>query len=262
MIMNSKLVDKVIYSPNCNKPRNHKIDTITIHMMCGQCSIETCGDIFKKESRQASSNYGIGPDGRIGLYVDEANRSWCSSSKSNDHRAVTIEVASDKTYPYAIKDAAYKSLVRLVADICYRNGIKKLLWKNDKNLIGQVDKQNITLHRWFAATSCPGKDIENKLPKLCEDVNSLLTANDPKAPDTSVNKINPRTPFLVKVKVDDLEIYTGPGSNYKKTGHVTKKGTFTIVEEKEGPGAGSWGKLKSGAGWIKIVDDPSIMLIK
>ena len=55
-----------------------------------------------------------------------------------------------------VSDAAYRSLIALLVDICRRNGIKRLLWKGDKSLIGQVDKQNMTVHRWFAAKACPG----------------------------------------------------------------------------------------------------------
>ena len=129
---NSKLISCTLISPNKNSPRNHKIDTITIHCVVGQCSAERIGEIFKPTSRQASSNYGIGYDGRIGLYVDEADRSWCSSSAANDNRAITIEVASDTKHPYAVNDKAYAALLDLVEDICRRNGIKKLVWSTSK----------------------------------------------------------------------------------------------------------------------------------
>lgn len=152
---NSKLVSYTKISPNKTSPRNHAIDTITIHCMAGNCTIETCGNIFQPTSRQASSNYGIGSDGRIGMYVKEKDRSWCSSSSSNDNRAVTIEVANDggADTGWHISKKAYNALIDLCTDICKRNGIKKLLWKGDKSLIGQVNKQNMTVHRWFAAKS-------------------------------------------------------------------------------------------------------------
>ena len=152
---NSPLVVYTKLSPNCSKPRNHKIDTITIHSMAGDLTIETCGNIFASPSRKASSNYGIGSDGRIALYVDEANRSWCTSNAANDHRAITIEVANTTNKdPWPISDKAMESLIKLCADICSRNAIKELLWKGDKSLIGQVDKQNLTAHRWFAPKAC------------------------------------------------------------------------------------------------------------
>lgn len=171
---NSPLVNYTKISPNKNVNRNHKIDTITIHCVVGQCSVETIGNVFAPKSRQASSNYGIGPDGRIGMYVEEKDRSWCSSSASNDHRAVTIEVASDRKEPYAVTAKAYESLINLVADICKRNGIKELKWKADKSLIGQVDKQNMTVHRWFSNKSCPGTYLYNHMGDIAARVNNKL----------------------------------------------------------------------------------------
>lgn len=154
--------------------RTHAIDTITIHCVVGQCSVETLGSVFAPTSRQASSNYGIGFDGRIGMYVEEKDRSWCSSSASNDNRAVTIEVASDTKHPYKVTDAAYKALINLCVDICQRNGIKELKWKADKSLIGKVDQQNMTVHRWFANKSCPGDYLYNLHGQIAAEVNKRL----------------------------------------------------------------------------------------
>lgn len=173
---NSPLATVKVLSPNHSGQRNHKIDTITIHCVVGQCSAQRIGEIFLPKERQASSNYGIGYDGQIGLYIEEKNRSWCSSSASNDHRAITIEVASDTTHPYAVNDKAYAALLDLVTDICKRNGIKKLLWQGDKNLIGQVDKQNMTVHRWFANKSCPGDYLYNRHGEIAAEVNKRLAA--------------------------------------------------------------------------------------
>lgn len=172
--MNSPLVSYTQISPNKTSPRNHEIDTITIHCVVGQCSVERLGEIFAPESRKASSNYGIGSDGRIGMYVEEKDRSWCSSNRANDNRAITIECASDTEHPYAINDAVYKSLIDLCADICKRNNIKELKWKADKSLIGQPDKQNMTVHRWFANKSCPGDYIYSRLGQIADEVNERL----------------------------------------------------------------------------------------
>lgn len=173
---NSPLVSYTKISPNKTSPRNHAIDTVTIHCVVGQCSVERLGEIFAPTSRQASCNYGIGPDGRIGMYVEEKDRSWCSSNAANDNRAITIEVASDTTHPYAVTDAAYNALIELLADICKRNGIKSLKWQADKNLVGQVDKQNMTVHRWFANKSCPGDYLYNRHGAIASAVNAKLGA--------------------------------------------------------------------------------------
>lgn len=172
---NSKLVDYTKISPNRTVNSKRTIDTITIHCMAGNLSVEGCGALFAKASRAASSNYGIGSDGRIGLYVEERDRSWCSSNRENDMRAITIEVANDGGAPeWHVSEAAYKSLINLLVDICQRNNIKKLLWKNDKSLIGQVDKQNMTVHRWFANKSCPGEYLMSKMGEIADDVNARL----------------------------------------------------------------------------------------
>ena len=176
---NSPLVNYVQISPNRYSPRNHKIDTITIHCVVGQVSVEALGCIFAPTARQASSNYGVGYDGRIGMYVEEKDASWCSSSYENDNRAITIEVASDTTHPYAVTDKAYNALIELVTDICKRNGIKKLLWKGDKSLIGQTDKQNMTVHRWFENKACPGDYLYNLHGDIANKVNAKLGVNEP-----------------------------------------------------------------------------------
>lgn len=171
---NSPLATYTKISPNRTSPRNHKIDTITIHCVVGQATVESIGNVFAPTLRKASSNYGVGLDGRIGMYCEEKDRSWCTSSSSNDNRAITIEVASDTTHPYAVKPEALTATIKLVADICKRNGIKKLLWKGDKNLIGQVDKQNMTVHRWFANKACPGEYLYSRHGYIADEVNKLL----------------------------------------------------------------------------------------
>ena len=171
---NSSLVSFTKISPNKNSPRNHSIDTITSHCYVGQVSVESAANWFSQSTAECSCNYVIGTDGRIVLIVDEKDRSWCSSSPSNDNRAITIECASDSTHPYAINDKVYSSLIKLCADICRRNDIKELKWRADKSLIGQVDKQNMTVHRWFANKACPGDYIYNRLGKIAEEVNEKL----------------------------------------------------------------------------------------
>lgn len=170
---NSSLVCYTAISPH-KKMRNHKIDTISIHCMACNGSVEVCGRSFQG-TNVASSNYGIGSDGRIALYVPEEFRSMCTSSSKNDNRAITIEVANlTSSEPFPISEKAYNSLISLLVDICKRNGIEKLLWKADKNLIGEVEKQNMTVHRWFAAKSCPGEYLYNKHYQIAEDVNERL----------------------------------------------------------------------------------------
>lgn len=171
---NSALVSCTIWSPNCNSPRNHRIDRITPHCVVGQCSVEALGNLFANPGRQASSNYGIGYDGRVGLYVDEANRAWTSGSWDNDQRAVTIEVASDNYHPYAFNAVAYERLVELCADICRRNGKNKLLWLGHCNYEPAANEMLLTVHRWFQNTICPGDWLMARMGDLANRVNALL----------------------------------------------------------------------------------------
>ena len=172
---NSKLVNYTRISPNKSVNRNHKIDTISIHCVVGQCSVETLGSIFASTSKEASSNYGIGYDGRIGMYVEEKDRSWCTSSASNDNRAITIEVASDTYHPYRVKDVAYKSLIKLLVDICKRNGIKKLVWSTNKSeRMNHLNGCNMTVHRDYANKSCPGDYLYNLHGQIAKEVNAQL----------------------------------------------------------------------------------------
>ena len=172
------LVSYTKLSPNHSGKRTHTIDRITPHAVVGQLSVERICDCFKDSSRQASCNYAIGADGRIGLCVDEQNRSWCSSSRDNDQRAVTIECASDLTEPYAMNDKVYASLIELCIDICRRNGKKKLVWIADqeKALSYEVrpDEMLFTVHRWFAKKSCPGNWLFERMGRLAYEVNGKL----------------------------------------------------------------------------------------
>jgi TusA-related sulfurtransferase len=203
---NSPLVSYTKISPNRTSPRNHKIDTITIHCVVGQTSVETLGNVFAPASRKASSNYGVGYDGRIGMYCEEKDRSWCTSSSANDNRAITIEVASDTKHPYAVTDKALEATIELCVDICKRNGIKQLLWKGDKNLIGQVDKQNMTVHRWFANKSCPGEYLYSKHPYIAAEVNKRLNPSKPTPkPDPKVLYRVQTGAFSNKANADALE---------------------------------------------------------
>ena len=187
---NSPLVSYTKLSPNHSGQRTHSIDRITPHCVVGQCSVETLGNIMYPTSRQASCNYGIGPDGRVGMYVEEKNRSWCSSSNANDQRAITIECASDTFHPYAMNDKVYATLITLCTDICRRNGKKKRLWFADMNkslnYIPAADEMVLTVHRWFANKSCPGDWLYSRLGDVAAKVTAnLSSASTPTTPSTS-----------------------------------------------------------------------------
>lgn len=259
---NSPLATYTRITKNKTSPRNHTIDTITIHCIVGQWTAKQGCDYFATTDRQCSANYVVGKDGSIGLSVDEKDRSWCSSNSANDNRAITIEVASDTTHPYAVTDAAFAALLNLVEDICRRNGIKKLVWSTNKNdRVNHLNGCNMTVHRDYANKACPGDYLYNRHGEIAAEVNRRLqgassgggvvvtppSAEKPTDGGTGATA----TPYLVRVTISDLYIRKGPGTNYEKNGFI-KPGVYTIVEESTGTGATKWGKLKSGAGWISL----------
>lgn len=259
---NSPLVTYTRITKNKTSPRNHAIDTITIHCIVGQWTAKQGCDYFATTDRQCSANYVVGKDGSIGLSVDEKDRSWCSSNGTNDNRAITIEVASDTTHPYAVTAKAYAALLDLVTDICKRNGIKKLVWSTNKNdRVNHRNRCNMTVHRDFANKACPGEYLYSRHGEIAAEVNRRLqgasngggvvvtppAAEKPTGGTTGATV----TPYLVRVKITNLNIRKGPGTNYGKNGFI-KPGIYTIVAESTGKGAAKWGKLKSGAGWISL----------
>jgi N-acetyl-anhydromuramyl-L-alanine amidase AmpD len=156
---NSQLTNYVKLSPNYSSRNGSKITTITIHHMAGDLSVEVCGNVF--QNREASANYGIGSDGRVGLYVEECNRAWTSSSYDNDRKAITIEVANDSGAPnWHVSNKAMAKLIDLCVDICQRNGIKKLNYTGDKT-------GNLTMHKMFASTVCPRPIFGKQVSLYC-----------------------------------------------------------------------------------------------
>lgn len=176
---NSSLVTYTNITNHKTSPRKKAIDTITIHCIVGQWTAKQGCDYFATTDRECSANYVVGKDGSIGLSVDEKDRSWCSSSAANDNRAITIEVASDTKSPYAVTDAAYNALIQLVADICKRNGIKKLVWSTEKDdRVNHKNGCNMTVHRDFANKSCPGEYLYERHGEIAAKVNEILNASE------------------------------------------------------------------------------------
>ena len=188
VMSNSSLVTYTNLSPNKTSPRTHKIDTITIHCIVGQWTAKQGCDYFAKSTAQASANYVVGKDGSIGLCVEEKDRSWCSSNASNDHRAITIEVASDTTSPYAVTDKALSTLIKLCADICKRNGIDKLVWSTNKNdRVNHLNGCNMTVHRDFKNKACPGDYLYERHGYIADEVNKLLGTSSSTTISTTAN---------------------------------------------------------------------------
>lgn len=257
---NSPLVTYTKRSPNCNKPRNHVIDTISIHCTAGNKN-NTAKQIANLErfitydpENGASCNYAVGGDGSIALCVDEANRSWCTSSPTNDHRAITIEVASNIAGT-EVNDAAYAALLDLLTDICKRNGIPRLVWSTSKSSrMNHLNGCNMTVHRDYAPKACPGEYLYNRHGQIAAEVNRRLGAStEPSkppagdAPDMNVG---------ATVDFTGVKHYV---SSTAKTGSTCKPGKATVTAKAPGkahpyhlkavPGGGS-----TVYGWVDAAD--------
>jgi N-acetyl-anhydromuramyl-L-alanine amidase AmpD len=213
---NSSLVSYTQISPNRNSPRNQPITKITIHHMAGVMSVEQFGNLVANPAREMSANYAIGNDGCIGLFCEEKDRSWCSSSPWNDNRAITIEVSNDVNgEPWSISDKAYESLIKLCADICKRNGIKTLEFTGDRN-------GSLTFHYMFAPTACPGTWIKNHTQEICNKVNALLSG-----------KIEPQIKEVYRIRKSRQEASSqiGAYSNLENAKKACKEG-YNVYDSK------------------------------
>ena len=229
---NSSLAKIVAISPNRTSPRNQPITKITPHHMAGVLTAQAFCNIVANPSREMSANYGIGNDGTIALTCPEGDRSWCSSSPWNDHRAVTIEV-SNSSYggEWPISDAAYNALIDLCVDICKRNNIPKLVFTGDTS-------GSLTFHYMYTATACPGPWLKAHAQDLCNKVNARLGSSSSTPLGLYTISLTTGTPIY------DIE-------TMKKTGEINASTKYTITEEKTINGA-KYGKLKSGAGWVVV----------
>lgn len=223
---NSPLVTYTNITAHKTSPRKKPIDTITIHCIVGQWTAKQGCDYFATTDRECSANYVVGKDGSIGLSVDEKDRSWCTSSSANDNRAITIEVASDTKAPYAVTDAAYNALIQLVADICKRNGIKKLVWSTEKDdRVNHKNGCNMTVHRDYANKSCPGEYLYSRHGEIAEKVNAILGATD------EPKKEEPKSDVLYRVQVGAFRVKAYADAQLKK---VSEAGFDTYMVQIDG----------------------------
>lgn len=161
-------------SSNYTKGRNgYNICKFTPHMMAGILSGEQCAvNIFQKPGRNASANYCIGNDGDLVCNVEEENRAWTSSSRSNDYQAITVEVSNcEYSGEWKVSDAAWNKLVELAVDVCRRYNFR-LYYDGTPN-------GSLTTHNMFANTDCPGPYLLSRMNELANAVNTILDGGQP-----------------------------------------------------------------------------------
>lgn len=287
---NSSLVAVTHLSPNNSGLRTHAIDRISPHCTVGQTTAEFLGNWFDNPNLEASCNYAIDKDGRILLCVNESDRSWCTSSKANDQRAVTIECASDKEPPYAFNATVYARLIELCVDICARNGKTKLIWIADKNTAlayePKADEMLLTVHRWFSSKSCPGDWLMERMSQLAEAVTYNLAGNAAKEDEDKIYRVQVGAykrrgnaeNMLKKLKDAGFSGFIVENTAIKQEAAETPQQTYTVkitasaLNVRKAPSESSdivtqvkkdsiftivdeqdgWGKLKSGIGWISL----------
>ena len=191
---NSSLVNKTILtSVNYDKGRSGRtIKKITIHHCAGVMSIESIGNLFRNGSREVSSHYGIGNDGRIGQYVDESNTAWTDGNWESNCTSVTIETSNSKTGGnWEVSDSALNSLIKLVADIGKRNNLGTL-----------VKGKNVTWHSMYSATACPGNYLLSKMDYIVSQANKINSTSSNPTPTKTDLKIENITNKKVKLKID------------------------------------------------------------
>ena len=146
----SSLASHSVISPNAYYPRAYEITRITPHHTAFVGSADQIAACFASTSRQASCNYAIGNDGEIVCVVQEQNAAWTSANWDNDNRSITVEI-SDCDYDWNISDEALNAYIDLCVDLIQRYpGLG-----GSYDYTGDLDG-NITFHRWFASTACPG----------------------------------------------------------------------------------------------------------
>lgn len=240
---NSSLVNVKVpaHSSNYTKGRTAKISEITIHHMAGILTVEQCGKVFQREGRNGSSHYGIGSDGRIGLYVDEENTAWTNSNWNSNCRAVTIETSNcELNGEWKVSDEALNSLIKLIADIAIRNNLGTL-----------VKGKNLTWHRMYSATTCPGDYLLSKMDYIVEEANKIINGQSTAEVQPKPAETIAENSYLVKINTKELNVRAGAGTNFKVNTVVKQNEVYTIVEEKMN-GTTKWGRLKSGSGWISL----------
>lgn len=164
-------------SSNYTKGRNgYSICKFTPHMMAGILTGKQCAvNIFQNPNRNASANYCIGNEGDIVCNVEEENRAWTSSNRTNDYQAITVEVSNCEIGgEWKVSDKAWNSLVNLAVDVCKRYNFR-LHYDGTSN-------GSLTTHNMFANTDCPGPYLLSKMNELANTVNAILAGENPPIP--------------------------------------------------------------------------------
>jgi hypothetical protein len=138
-------------------------------------------------------------------------------------------------------------MVAIIPYAKYYDGSDIPAWVINKRwYVDSVDGDRVVVNKSLDGKNSINSPVNAKYLIKVNDANEVIVLPGTAVPYTAV-------PYMVKVDIANLNIRTGPGTNYSATGRYTGRGVFTITDFKNGPGANKgWGKLKSGAGWISL----------
>lgn len=235
----NKLLTKVNFQNTNNTGR---IKYIVIHYVGATGGAKANCNYFLNTYRGASAHYFVGHSGEVWQCVDDADVAWHCGAKSYKHKScrnsnsIGIEMCckKDSSGKWYFENATVNSTIELT----------KMLMKKYNVPVG-----NVIRHYDVTGKTCPEPYVR--------DTNAWKAFKNKLTTQTTVNSSTTSTAtstfksYLVKITADVLNVRAGAGVSYKINTTVKRNEVYTIVGEKK-VGSSTWGKLKSGAGWINL----------
>jgi flagellum-specific peptidoglycan hydrolase FlgJ len=237
-------------------------------MKCSLSGNTWSGSSWDGKSKYTKKTQEQNPDGSMVTITADFRKYSCIENSIADHSAYLLGAKNGSKLRYAgLKGCTdYKKAVRIIKDGGYDTSLTYV-----EKLCSIIEKWNLTqcdakdsggeAVRWYRvrktwADSKSQKGAYKVLAnaKKCADQNPGYKVFDadgkvvyePKAAEPAV-----KVPFLVRMKISDLNIRKGPGTNYDRV-QFCPPGVYTVVATSKGVGASLWGKLKSGIGWLSL----------
>jgi N-acetylmuramoyl-L-alanine amidase CwlA len=211
-----------------------------------------------KDTAKANANYfsGAGRNASAHFFVDDSeiyqsvelrDTAWHCGAKTYYHNAcrnansIGIEMCCTAGN-YKISDKTKKNAAYLCAFLCKTLGITA----------GGVDTY-VLRHYDVTHKNCPAQMVDNagEWTEFKNMVKSILGGSTTQTNTAAQASTVQTSGYRVKITADVLNVRKGPGTNYDITTTVKKGEVYTIVAETKN-GSTTWGKLKSGAGYISL----------
>ena len=219
-------INKLITKVNFKKVSGKKNKYIVIHYVGALGGAEANCKYFQNEYRGASAHYFVGHNGEVWQCVEDKDIAWHVGASRYKHpycrndNSIGIEMCCRKRADgtWYFEEETIKSTIELAKEIMQKHNIPA---------------SNVIRHYDVTGKTCPEPYVRDTAAWNTFKANLSTTAS--------------ATGYKVKVTADTLNVRKGAGTGYKITTQIKKNEVYTIVQEQNG-----WGKLKSGAGWIKL----------